>query len=95
MARRLRFNGLCERFRSNHKRLSGNNRNHVKIKKRGKPTEREINTAVFFLRAKQIGLTMDDLEELSVGFVTDLIIEGNNDKCEYRTLAEQSDFDSF
>ena len=44
---------------------------------------------------KQIGLTMSDLEELSVGFVTDLIIEGNNDKCEYRTLAEQSDFDSF
>ena len=95
MVGRLRLNGIRKRFGSDNKHISWNDGNNVEIKKRSKPTEREINTAVFFLRAKQIGLTMEDLEELSVGFVTDLIIEGNNDQAEYRTLAEQSDFDSF
>lgn len=95
MARRFRLNGVCERFGRNHKRVPGTDGNNKQVKKRGKPTEREINTAVYFLRAKQIGLSFAEMEDLSVGFVTDLIIEGNNDQCEYKTLASQDDFDKF
>jgi hypothetical protein len=50
---------------------------------------------VYFLRAKQIGLTLQELEDLTVGFVIDLMVEGNNDSCEYKTLASQDDFNNF
>lgn len=54
-----------------------------------------MNSAVYFLRAKQIGLTLDELEDLTVGFVSDLIIESNNDNCEYAELATKEDFKKF
>ena len=66
-------------------------------KKRSRPTEREVNTAVFLLRAKQMGLTLTELDELDEGTVMDMIIESGNDLCEdeYRQVATQEDFDSF
>lgn len=38
---------------------------------------------------------MSDLDYLEAGEVTDLIIERNNDSCQYRQLATQEDMDSF
>lgn len=54
-----------------------------------------MNTALYVLRAKQMGLTLDEMEILDEGFITDMIIENNNDSCEYDILADQSDFDRF
>lgn len=54
-----------------------------------------MNTALYVLRAKQIGLTLSEMEELDEGFITDMIIESNNDQCEYKELASQEDFDKF
>lgn len=49
------------------------------------------------MRALQIGLRMDDLEEIEEGFVMDLIIESNNDYAERDEpkvrQATQQDFD--
>ena len=49
------------------------------------------------MRALQIGLRMDDLEEIEEGFVMDLIIESNNDYTERDEpkvrQATQQDFD--
>jgi len=59
-----------------------------------RPTARETNTAVFMLRAIQIGLSIADLEELDIGFVFDLMIESENDNYKYPYKAEQSDIDS-
>ena len=42
-----------------------------------------MNTAVYLLRAKQIGLTLEELDQLSMGMVLDM------------ELATQSDFDGF
>jgi hypothetical protein len=52
---------------------------------------------VFLLRAKQMGLTLTELDELDEGTVMDMIIESGNDlyEDEYRQLATQEDFDSF
>jgi hypothetical protein len=52
---------------------------------------------VFLLRAKQMGLTLTELDELDEGTVMDMIIESGNDLCEdeYRQVATQEDFDSF
>lgn len=58
-----------------------------------RPTAREINTAVYFLRAKQIGLSMDDLEQIDIGFMFDLMIEADNDHYDYPLTADQGDID--
>lgn len=52
-----------------------------------------MNTAVYFLRAKQIGLSLAELEEIEIGFLYDIIIENGNDGCEYNKKATQSDID--
>lgn len=54
-----------------------------------------MNVAVFMVRAKQMGLSLSEMDELEEGFITDMIIENGNDNFEYKELATQSDFDSF
>lgn len=54
-----------------------------------------MTTALFLLRAVQIGLNLDDLDSLEYGTVIDMMTESSNDECEYRTLASQEDFDRF
>lgn len=54
-----------------------------------------MTTAVYMLRAVQLGLHIDDLDALDLGDVLDIMIESNNDKAEYKQLANQSDFDRF
>lgn len=48
---------------------------------------------MYFLRAKQIGLTLEEMENLEIGFVFDMMIESGNDYCKYPELAEQDDID--
>lgn len=66
-------------------------------KKRSRPTDREINTAVYMLRAKQMGLSIAELNEMDEGQVLDMIIEAGNDLCEdeYSYVAGQQEFDTF
>ena len=45
-----------------------------------------------------MGLSMADLDDLTVGLVIDMLTEKLNDGCEYEEgvrMADQSDFDSF
>lgn len=51
--------------------------------------------ALFLLRALQLGLTLDDLDRLERGAVSDIMIEAANDNAEYQPLAGQEDFDRF
>lgn len=52
-----------------------------------------MNTAVYLLRAKQLGLTLDEMEKLEEGMVIDMIIESSNDTAEYAARASQQDMD--
>ena len=45
------------------------------------------------LRAVQLGLSIADLEELSIGMVYDMLIEKQNDNYDYPVLATQADID--
>lgn len=55
-----------------------------------------MNTALYVLRAKQMGLSLDEMEILEEGFITDMIIESNNDSYDgYQQIASQEDFDKF
>ena len=42
-----------------------------------------------------MGLTLQELEELTAGFVIDLMTEASNDDFKYEEKASQSDFDKF
>ncbi len=54
-----------------------------------------MSTPLFILRAIQLGLTMADLDFLSIGLVNDLFIENMNDEYPYQQVATQDDFDKF
>ena len=63
--------------------------------KKLRSTEREMTTPLFLLRCLQIGLSLRDLDLLTVGMVNDIFIENQNDDYEYVPLATQEDFDKF
>ena len=54
-----------------------------------------MTTPLFLLRCVQLGLSMADLELLSIGLINDMYAERRNDDCKYATLATQEDFDRF
>lgn len=54
-----------------------------------------MNTPLFLLRVVQMGLRLDDLDNLGYGTVLDMMTESSNDDCEYTPLATQEDFDRF
>lgn len=65
-----------------------------RIKKRIKATAREFTTPLFILRAKQAGLTLDELGTMSFGFVMDIMTELSNDSYQYPTK-DQETIDAF
>ena len=60
-----------------------------------KTDEREMTTPLFLLRCVQLGLSMADLEMLSIGLINDMYSESRNDDYKYAELATQEDFDRF
>ena len=54
-----------------------------------------MNTAVFLLRAVQLGVSLSDLDLLTVGMVNDMYTELMNDDVKYPVKATQQDFDRF
>ena len=54
-----------------------------------------MTTALFLLRAFQIGMKLDDLDELEAGTVFDIMTESVNDDFKYKQVASQDDFDRF
>ena len=63
--------------------------------KKTNPVDREMTTALFLLRTAQLGIPIRDLELLTIGRVTDMLVEAGNDGCEYDLLPTQADFDAF
>ena len=63
--------------------------------KKLQPTDREMTTALFLLRCLQVGISLRDLDLITIGTVNDMYIESGNDSCEYVALVTQEDFDSF
>ena len=49
----------------------------------------------FAQRCVQLGLSMADLDMLSIGLINDMYAESRNDDCKYAELATQEDFDRF
>lgn len=54
-----------------------------------------MTTPLFLLRCVQLGLSMADLEMLSIGLINDMYSESRNVDYKYAELATQEDFDRF
>lgn len=54
-----------------------------------------MTTALFMLRCAQLGIPLRDLDLLTIGMVTDMMIEAGNDHETYDYVATQEDFDRF
>jgi len=54
-----------------------------------------MTTPLFLLRCLQIGLSLRDLDLVTIGMVNDMYAESRNDDFKYRELASQEDFDNF
>ena len=53
-----------------------------------------MNTALFMLRCVQCGISLSDLDLLSIGMVNDMFTELRNDDYKYSYLATQEDIDA-
>ena len=54
-----------------------------------------MTTPLFLLRCVQLGLSIRDLDLLTIGMVNDMYAESSNDEYKYREIATQEDFDRF
>ena len=54
-----------------------------------------MTTPLFLLRCLEIGLSIKDLDYLTIGMVMDIWTEKGNDGTTYDNVATQEDFDKF
>ena len=66
----------------------------VQGKKRDREIDREVNSALFMLRCVQCGISISELELLTIGLVNDMFIELKNDSYEYPAIGNQADIDA-
>ena len=62
-------------------------------KKKLRKTERSMTTALFMLLCVQLGLSIADLDLLTIGSVNDMFNEKSRDSMEWREEATQADMD--
>ena len=59
-------------------------------------TDREMTTLLFLLRCVKLGISIRDLDLLTIGMVNDMFVESRNDEYKgWRQVATQEDFDRF
>ena len=59
-------------------------------------TDRKMTTPLFLLRCLQLGISIRDLDLLTIGMVNDMFVESRNDEYKgWRQVAMQEDFDRF
>lgn len=54
-----------------------------------------MTTPLFLLRCTEIGISIVDLDFLTIGLVIDMWTEKANDGVKYKKVATQEDFDKF
>lgn len=72
-------------------KLQGANLNLKKLPKSSK----EITTALFLLRCVEIGISISELDLLTIGMVLDIWTEKSNDSVKYSKVAGQVESDKF
>lgn len=73
--------------------MESGEQDQFKSKKKDREIDREVNTPLFMLRCVQLGISISDLDLLSIGLINDMFIELKNDEYKYPVLATQDDID--
>lgn len=63
--------------------------------KKLRKSEREMTTPLFMLRCVQLGISIRDLDLLTIGLVNDMFTESANDDYPYKQLANAEDMAKF
>ena len=66
-----------------------------RVKKKLDKTDREMTTALYMVRCKELGLSFAEESEITMGMVMDMLAEKLNDTLKYPRVATQEDFDRF
>lgn len=67
----------------------------LRPKKKQRETTRKLTTGLFMLRCKELGFSVEELEQIDFGVVVDMMTEQGNDQYKYPYKATQKDFDNF
>lgn len=54
-----------------------------------------MTTPLFLLRCVEVGISIQDLDLLTIGIVLDMWTEKANDDMKYKQVAQQEDFNKF
>ena len=54
-----------------------------------------MTTPLFMLRCVQLGISIRDIDLLTIGMVNDMIIESQRDEYRWQEVAGQEQFDAF
>ncbi len=64
--------------------------------KKLRSTDREMTTPLFLLRCIQLGLSLRDLDLVTIGMVNDMYAESRNDEYKgYKEITTQEDYGRF
>ena len=64
-------------------------------KKKVAPRDREPNGAIFMLRCAELNLSIEDLDDMTIGMVNDMLIEKLNDHEKYDKKAPAGSMAAF
>lgn len=67
----------------------------IRIKKKLAPKDREPNGAIFMLRCAELNLSVEDLDDMTVGMVNDMLTERLNDHEKYDKKAPAGSMAAF
>ena len=69
--------------------------NNIRNKKKVAPRDREPNGAIFMLRCAELHLSVEDLDDMTVGMVFDMMTEKANDHEKYDIKAPKGSMKAF
>lgn len=72
-----------------------NTATQIESKKKHRQTDRPMTTPLFLLRCVQLGISLSELELLTIGLVNDMFCERERDDEEWSILADQDAMDKF
>ena len=64
-------------------------------KKKARAVDRPITTALLMLRALKLGISLRDMELVTIGMINEMYAEEANDSLDWPELATQEDMDRF
>ena len=64
-------------------------------KKKSRAVDRPITTALVMLRALRLGISLRDMELVTIGMINEMYAEAANDTLDWPELATQEDMDRF